>query len=134
MDHAMRYLFYAFPLKMKQIACINTVYTLYAAACVNIPSICSFFREGQYNALPLLFSKMDSAVMSTLNIGKHFPPHLQVSNISNVGSSRIGHLILINETVQNSSLMFGSVVLKNAAPGFRVREQWPQQHGVMNVS
>lgn len=89
MDDAMRQLAYAFLVKMKQIVCDNTVYTLNETAPVNFPPIRSFNPATYANAPHLVFPEMFIAVMGTIKIEKHVPPPLQSSILTT-----LGHLVL----------------------------------------
>lgn len=115
MDHPIRHLVYAFFLKRKQIVYKNTVYELHDAALVNCPPICPLQQATHANSLPFVFYEMDIAVMRNLNIEKPVQPLLGVVNINDAGSSRFEQVTLISTTIQVSSLMFGSLSLKNVA-------------------
>lgn len=112
----MRNLICVFLFNLKSIGCHNSVYLFKTDDdALNFPSIPALLHA-HVSSLTSFFPDLDNVAAEAVLIVKPLPPTLEVVNAEDAPPSRVGPVIPISATFQDSSLMFGPTSLNPCGP------------------
>ena len=121
MDHAYRHVSYAMLKKLKDIVCNNELYKMSERQITEWPVLSALHRQ-HGAALPFAFCEMDDEVMKTLNIPKPVPPPLEIINIEDASTERVGRVTPTVATLLDRSVLYrGNASDEPTVPGRRKR-------------